>query len=239
MQHQAIILNKYKYSESSLILKLLSRQEGVLTALFRGALKKKAIPEVGQQIDVELTRKGSDGMFVLRNFEEYNPVTFDASLVKTALRDTVFELLLSSLQEEDPQLELYKTTVKLLRYTEISKETSAPYILWLFLIRLHSSLGFRISLTNCFRCNAPLTSGAIFAPSKEGLLCHICSRNQIDFPPEILELLNHGSKEPELIVQQLSSYHVKTITSLLSTSLRTHCHIEKQWNALPFFLSLI
>lgn len=179
---EAIVLHAFDYLESSRIIRLLTREAGIQSALARGARKSRA--RYGSALD--LFAEGSAQLYVKPNRELHNLAGFEITRSRSELAEevgrftaasTIAELALRFAGEEgSPQL--YDTVSEVLdqiaRATPEETISAALAGCW----RIVSVVGFTPELSSCALCHTPLreTDDATFSHSAGGVVCPSCAR---------------------------------------------------------------
>ncbi len=179
---EAIVLHAFDYLESSRIIRLLTREEGVQSGLARGARKSRA--RYGSAVD--LFAEGSAQLYVKPNRDLHNLASFEITRSRSELAEevgrftaasTIAELALRFAGEEgNPQL--YDTVSEVLdRIARAAPEETISAGLagcW----RIISVVGFTPELSSCALCHTPLRDAedTTFSPSAGGVVCSACSK---------------------------------------------------------------
>ena len=179
---EAIVLHAFDYLESSRIIRLLTREAGIQSALARGARKSRA--RYGSALD--LFAEGTAQLFVKPNRELHNFTGFEISRSRSELGEevgrftaasTIAELALRFAGEEgSPQL--YETVSDVLeRICRATPEQTISVGLagcW----RIVSVVGFTPELSSCALCHTPLrdSDDAMFSAAAGGVVCPGCSK---------------------------------------------------------------
>jgi DNA repair protein RecO (recombination protein O) len=179
---EAIVLHAFDYLESSRIIRLLTREAGVQSALARGARKSRG--RYGTALD--LFAEGSAQLYIKPNRELHNLASFEISRTREELAEdigrftaasTIAELALRFAGEADnPQL--YDTIADVLdRIARSAPERTIEDGLagcW----RVVSVLGFTPELSSCSLCHTPLRDAddTTFSHSSGGVVCPACSK---------------------------------------------------------------
>jgi DNA repair protein RecO (recombination protein O) len=179
---EAIVLHAFDYLESSRIIRLLTKEAGVQSALARGARKSHA--RYGTALD--LFAEGSAQLYVKPNRELHNLTGFEVARSRSELAEevgrftaasTIAELALRFAGEEgSPQL--YDTVSDVLdRISGAAPQDTISVGLagcW----RIVSVVGFTPELGSCALCHAPVrdTDDATFSHSAGGVVCAACAR---------------------------------------------------------------
>ena len=179
---EAIVLHAFDYLESSRIIRLLTREAGIQSALARGARKSRA--RYGSALD--LFAEGSAQLYMKANSELHNLTTFEITKSRSELAEevgrftaasTIAELALRFAGEEgNPQL--YDTVSDIL--DQIARATLEETVsiglagCW----RIVSVVGFTPELSSCALCHTPLrdSEDASFSPAAGGVVCPACSK---------------------------------------------------------------
>ena len=178
----AIVLHAFDYLESSRIIRLLTREAGVQSALARGARKSRG--RYGSALD--LFAEGAAQLYIKPNRELHNLAGFEISRSRSELAadvgrftaaSTVAELALRFAGEE-ANADLYDTVADALdRIAQSPPDRTIEDGLaacW----RIVSVLGFTPELASCALCHTPLrdTDEATFSHASGGIVCPACSR---------------------------------------------------------------
>jgi len=179
---EAIVLHAFDYLESSRIIRLLTREAGIQSALARGARRSRG--RYGSALD--LFAEGSAQLYVKPNRELHNLAGFEINRSRSELAEevgrftaasTIAELALRFAGEEgSPQL--YDTVSDVLdRISRAAPEDTIGVGLagcW----RIVSVVGFTPELSSCALCHTPLREAedATFSHSAGGVVCPACSK---------------------------------------------------------------
>lgn len=189
----AIVLHAFDYLETSRILRLMTREAGVQSALAKGARRSRG--KFGSGIDLfaegeaQLYLKPSRDLHTLAGFEVARSrpglaLDMDRFLAASALVELVLRL---GSGEANP--ELYDTVAQTLdALAETPGErvaTRALAGLW----RIIASAGFTPALDSCSSCHSALPADArvAFSHAAGGVLCDRCTRLAVSrrtLPPE-------------------------------------------------------
>ena len=178
----AIVLHAFDYLESSRIIRLLTREAGVQSALARGARKSRG--RYGTALD--LFAEGSAQLYVKPNRELHNLAGFEISRSRGELAEdvgrftaasTVAELALRFGGEEANE-PLYNTVESALDRIAVSAPESTIEDGLAACWRVVSVLGFTPELSSCALCHTPLrgSDDATFSHVSGGIVCPACSR---------------------------------------------------------------
>ena len=152
---EGLILSSINYSETSIILKVFTRNHGVQKGFVRGAKSKKKsnIYEAGNLVSISFKSRTEDmlGIFLV-DLMKPSPLLYLNDLKRFSCIISVINLLEFSLLESEPETELYfysKNLInKILSYEEGWIE---EYIRWeVFLLK---KIGFGLELSKCILSN--------------------------------------------------------------------------------------
>lgn len=177
---EAIVLHAFDYLETSRIVRLLTRDAGIQSALARGARRPKSRFGTG----LDLFNEGTV-QYVAKPGRELHSLTgFDLRRSRPALAGdlarftgaaTLAELALR-FGHDDPHPELYEIVAG--GFEELASPRHEPRERTLASAwRMVTSLGFTPELESCASCHAevPLSTAATFSPRAGGVLCARCS----------------------------------------------------------------
>jgi DNA repair protein RecO (recombination protein O) len=178
----AIVLHAFDYLESSRIIRLLTREAGVQSALARGARKSRG--RYGTALD--LFAEGSAQLYIKPNRELHNLSGFEIARSRGGLAEdvgrftaasTVAELALRFAGEEANE-QLYETVSDALDRIVISPPERTIEDGLAACWRVVSVLGFTPELSSCALCHTPLRDAddATFSHASGGIVCPSCSR---------------------------------------------------------------
>ena len=152
---EGLILSSINYSETSIILKVFTRNYGVQKGFVRGAKSKKKsnIYEAGNLVSISFKSRTEDmlGIFLV-DLMKPSPLLYLNDLKRFSCIISVINLLEFSLLESEPETELYfysKNLInKIFSYEEGWVE---EYIKWeVFLLK---KIGFGLELSKCILSN--------------------------------------------------------------------------------------
>jgi DNA repair protein RecO (recombination protein O) len=177
----AIVLSTLRYSESSKIVRLATRDLGVQSAIAKGALRPRsrfgAALQVLSEGQAQLYLKEHRELHTLAAFDLIHvPVGIAADLERYAVASALAEVMLR-FAPADP----HPASFDLLRDVLVGLETvpaadvraAGLRAVW----QLVSALGFAPSLDECVRCGAPVHAAGdvAFSTQDGGVLCPRCA----------------------------------------------------------------
>jgi DNA repair protein RecO (recombination protein O) len=229
----AIVLHAFDYLESSRIIRLLTRDAGVQSALARGARKSRG--RYGSALDI--FAEGTAELQIKPNRELHNLSSFELTSARTALAfdigrftaaSAIAELALRFGGEEANSL-LYDTVAESLdRLTQSSAAATVEDGLsgcW----RIISVLGFTPELSSCALCHTPLRDAddAAFSHAAGGIVCPSCSRLAPigrRIPATARKTIRHWLESAESAVETLAD-----TTSLAENEGRSHQRLLREF----------
>ena len=150
---QAISLNYVKYSETSIIVKCLTKSDGLKSYLIKGirTSKKKKI-NIGflqplTQLELDANNRNNVNLESIRSFKIINPYkTIHLDIVKNSIVMFLSEVLSKSIKEEEKNFALFNFLKDSMIWLDQSKKFSNFHIH--FLIKLLSFLGISPDQSN-------------------------------------------------------------------------------------------
>lgn len=146
-QSKAIVLHQIKYSESSIILKVYTEREGLLSFIVKGVRGKKGKLRSAQFQTLNLInisyKKAKKSQ--LRNLlevsvsEPFTDLLFDP--IKRSVGIFTAELIQQSIREEEPNKELFNFLYSSIHWLDLTKQNCSHFHL-LFMMKLTKYLGF-------------------------------------------------------------------------------------------------
>ncbi len=239
----AIVLSTLRYSETSKIVRLATREAGVQSAIAKGALR----PRSRFGASLQILSEGQAQLLCKDHRELHTLAAFDltclhlglaADLGRYATASALAEVMLR-FAPPDGHPESYDLLREALGALECAcAETLEPLgfrLLW----HLVSVLGFAPSLGACVRDGAPLPEdgGLPFSTKEGGALCGPCAAQHgaTQLPPEaraaLAALLDPGAALPPL-----DQRHCESHRRLLARYIRYHLGEGAELPALEFWL---
>ena len=176
----AVVLRTYRYSETSKIVRLATREIGVQSAIAKGALRPKS--RFGAAL--EFLSEGEAQLYVRDTRDLQTLAAFDVVALRQELAAGVARFhggaaLAEVMLHAAPPAPLPAAYDTLLRGLDLLVETPSDAVdaagaraVWL----LVAALGFAPALESCVRDGGALGSGPVaFSPSEGGVLCPRCA----------------------------------------------------------------
>jgi DNA repair protein RecO (recombination protein O) len=178
---EAVVLHAFDYSESSRIVRLATREAGVVSVLARGARRSRS--RFGSALD--LFAQGAAQLVLKEGRDLHTLASFDVQRARPSLGNdlgrftgaaTIAELAIR-FGTDDPSLELYYAIRDALDELAAAEPDAARAVALAGAWRLIDALGFAPSLADCARCHSELSPDgeARFSCAAGGVLCEGCT----------------------------------------------------------------
>ena len=212
---KAIVLNALKYSDSSLIVKCFTKNEGIKSYLLRGILKPKkkgitaAYFQQLTQLKIVANHNTKNNLNSLKEVHIENPYkTIYSNVVKQTIVLFLSEVLSNTIQEEEKNEDLYHFLETAFIWLDVHDKIANFHIL--FLLNLTKFLGFYPDVNSTNKNGFHL---------KEGYFTDITSEKNIIYGNQIyqfkkclgmnfdaLEDVSFSKKERQLVLQIIIRY---------------------------------
>ncbi len=237
----AIVLHSFKYGDTSKIVRLLTREHGVQSAIAKGAFRPKS--RFGARL--QFLSQGSAQLYIRQTRDLQTLAGFDLSDQRTGLTQhleryaaasALAELVLR-LSPAERHPEIFDLLAASLDRLEQAPAPSIPAIGLLSLWSMVSALGFAPSVERCARDGRVLPEGAgRFSLADGGLLCSACASGTetSKLPAEdraALEALLEGKQDIGPLTPRRAAAHRR----LLARFVRRHAAEERELKALQFW----
>ncbi|HEU5170447.1 MAG TPA: DNA repair protein RecO [Gemmatimonadales bacterium] len=238
----AIVLSTLRYSESSKIVRLATRDLGVQSAIAKGALRPKS--RFGAAL--QLLSEGQAQLYVREPRELHTLAAFDLARVPIALAADLDRYSAASALAEimlrfappDPHPESFELLRDALRRLEEAPAGAARAVGVRAVWQLVSVLGFAPALDACVRDGAPLPAGPLaFSAPEGGALCPSCAgthgstRLPVGAREDLTALLDPGAQLPPL-----DQRHAAAHERLAARYVRWHLGEGAELPALDFWI---
>ena len=146
-QSRAIVLRQIKYSETSLILKIYTEKEGLLSFIAKGVRGKKGKLRSAQfqalnllDLSYRETRKSELRQIVdLKVIDPFTDLPFNP--IKRTIAIFIAELIQNAIKEQEPNKKLFEFLYNSIHWIDLSKQSYSHFHL-LFMIKFTKYLGF-------------------------------------------------------------------------------------------------
>jgi DNA repair protein RecO (recombination protein O) len=144
---RAIVLHQLKYSETSLIVKMFTEKEGLLSFIVKGVRGKKGKMRTAQfqalnllEVSYNSTKKSNLRYLTeLRIAEPFTSLLFNP--VKRSMAMFISELIQKCIKEEEANCELFRFLFSSIQWLDLSKVNSSHFHLY-FMMKFTKYLGF-------------------------------------------------------------------------------------------------
>lgn len=239
----AIVLSALRYSETSKIVRLATRELGVQSAIAKGALRPRsrfgAAVQVLSEGQAQLLMKEHRELHILAAFDlVWLPAGLSGDLERYATACALAEVVLH-FAPADPHPESYDVFREALHSLEAAPAADTDALGFRMLWQLVSVLGFAPSLDACVRDGTPLEPGGPlpFSTREGGALCPACARahGASVLPPRARVDLS-GLVDPAAELPVLDSKHAAAHRRLLTRYVRYHLGEGAELPALDFWM---
>ncbi|MFW5960220.1 MAG: DNA repair protein RecO [Chitinivibrionales bacterium] len=236
-----IILKTAPLRETSLILYAYTEKHGLLHTVCRGIKRDK------KQYSIERGAVCEGLLYIKDNRDLHTAASLDItsyfpfirkSIVKTALRDTAFELAISSLEQAHPNQQLYTLFIKFLENLNTDKDPeNSTALLWLFSYRFLEINGQSFPLDRCIRCGRKFSTDSRVNLSTEqgGLVCCACSKpGYAPLKPAVLSFLSSGKPSIEDLDRFMEKRDFLSTLSAILDLCRFQMDIRRELKSMEF-----
>jgi DNA repair protein RecO (recombination protein O) len=181
---EALVLRTMKYSESSLIATLFTRDHGKISVLAKGARRKTrpfgASVDVLNHVRAVIYHKSQRELQLLTQcdlVERYPALGEDLACMGVGM--TAVELLHLATEHDEPHPEVFELTLNLFRTLQHATQRHHN-ALYAYEVRLLGLLGFKPSLRQCVSCREDVASSRGVVPEGRlrvtgtGVMCERC-----------------------------------------------------------------
>ena len=239
----AIVLSTLRYSETSKIVRLATRDHGVQSAIAKGALRPRS--RFGAAL--QFLSEGHARLLLKEHRELHILASFDllrlhaglaADLERYATASALAEVVLR-FAPADPHPESYDLLREALGLLEIAPAPELEALGFRVLWQLVSTLGFAPALEACVRDGTPLPAdgGLAFSTREGGALCPACAAGHgathlpANARADLDALIDAGA-----VLPRLDRRHAESHRRLLARYIRYHLGEGAELPALEFWL---
>ena len=176
---QALILESIRWHESSKIVSLYTRQEGLLKVIARGALRKKSTfagrLETLNVVQCVISQKETRDLQILTQADILEPFgALKEDLHRLPYGLAIAELLKKVFEKGHKDEIFFDFLLTMLHAIEVSPQPEIVF--WYFLLKFVSFLGFKPDLRACLSCGrTDFPKGGWFVFKEGALLCPDCN----------------------------------------------------------------
>ncbi|MCX5696046.1 MAG: DNA repair protein RecO [Candidatus Omnitrophica bacterium] len=174
---EAIVLRRFDFHETSLIVDLYTRDFGRLSGLLKGIRtepdKFASSLEVSSHNDVIFYKKTNTTLHLVSACDlKDNFFNIRRSLLKAGLMGVMMELVASVMQPEDKNEDIFNLALECLK--ELETTNSPEKVTTIFKIKILALSGFKPHFDSCVSCSNRILGQSKFSLSLGGLLCEKC-----------------------------------------------------------------
>jgi DNA repair protein RecO (recombination protein O) len=241
----ALILHSFPYGETSKIVRLLTLEHGVQSAIAKGAMRPRS--KFGAKLQV--LSQGIAQLYLKSSRDLQTLAEFEVTLLRPELAQDVARYasaaalaeLVMRFSPTEPHPEIYQLTVQeldlLASVPSEALDAAALAALWSAV----AALGFAPNVHHCARDGAELPDGAVaFSVSDGGFVCRSCARggSTTKLPATDREVLQHLLAGSGDAVGALSPKHAVAHRRLLVRFVEQHVAEGRELRALTFWQGL-
>ena len=190
----AIVLNNKKFSDSSLICNLYSKDYGKLSIIAKGVRKVKnlngAILQPLNHIHLIYYYKSKRNIQTYKEasiVQQYNNIANNYN--KIILSSVILDIINYSSIEDNPCDIIFRLINKSLEKINSSNSHNIIYYFIFFNIQLLIYLGYKPLIKKCYNCNKTLNSGSLNHASGQ-LECSQCTNSKTKLDSHSIQLIN-------------------------------------------------
>jgi len=251
LKTEALVLKNTRWSETSKIVHLFTRDVGNVKAIAKGALRPKSpfrgIFENLNRVEVVISFREGRGLQIISQaalIDLYSNVRED--LLKMSVAFAIFELLQNLIHYNEGDPTLYQATVNILKGLDQNGGVPPPCYLLQFILNLSEFLGFGWNFSICVICQNKPTSFPLSVDTANGaIICAKCPSQHLS----IQWMLNQLEWQVLLALQEAESGKLNSLKNLpikqvnllhlidiLMAHLNYHTEISLQLKSLKMYL---
>jgi DNA repair protein RecO (recombination protein O) len=213
---KALILSSIRWKDSSKIVTVFTANYGKMKVIAKGALRNKSIfagkLESLNYVEIIINEKKSRTLQILTDIDlldSFNNLRMQYDRLPYAI--TIMEIIQQIFEEEFNDELFFDFVIEMIR--AIEKSEKAEVVLWYFLLKLSSYLGFKPQLSYCSLCETRTLSFPVKLSLENGsIFCSTCHSDSL-----LIERLNVVNLQ---LLQRLQTYHHKKINEFKVESTR-------------------
>ena len=178
LRTSAIVLRRFNFRETSLIVSFLTSEYGKISGLLKGIRKDPAkfasTVDLFSHNEIIFYKGRHCSLHLVSQCDEKDSFTpIRQNLAKVGTASILMELADSVMPEEDKNEEVFNLALQTL--AELSVNAKPEKIGTIFMIKLLSLSGFKPHLDSCISCDHQILGQAKFSLKLGGLLCDRCT----------------------------------------------------------------
>ncbi len=242
---EAIVLQKIKYGDTSIIVTLFTKDFGKMSAIVKGGRSPKSklnsSIDILNHLQIVFYRKESREVQLISSasiISHYPNLKGDIESLKFA--QAVVELIKNLMAEHEVNQRLFNGIVKIFSLMDEFRETASILFARFFMFFL-SELGYQLQIEKCSKCgNKELSKNELSYNYDLGIFCSDCKSTYTEsfsISSELFELLN-CLKSNRTVPKNLYSEVDKAI-NFMERHLRHHVQDFKGLQSIKIFNSLV
>lgn len=171
-----IVINELKYKNTSKIITVFTYELGLIKILCQGAYRKNSpLSSITNKYGYSIynLNKGKSFYYIVDGVPEVNNFFLTKSLELLTVSALITELLEATLQEEQPESDIYRLLEEFLRLLKQDNSALKPALI-AFLLKFSSFMGFRPNLKGCIKCGSKNSEMYTITASFGGATCSAC-----------------------------------------------------------------
>jgi len=179
---EAIVLKRFDFRETSLIVHFYTRDFGRINGILKGIRKEPAkfasTLQPFSHNEIVFYKKNSTSLHLVSQCDIKD--NFDAArqnMIKIGSASIIIELLSVLMQEEDKNEDIFDLALTCLK--ELSLNNNPEKIITIFKIKALALSGFKPNFDSCVSCGSKILEQTKFSLSLGGLLCLRCQRKDV------------------------------------------------------------
>jgi len=175
---QAIVINKFDFRETSLIVNFYTKDFGKISGVLKGIRKEPkkfaSTLEPFSHNEIVFYRSRNSSLHLVSQADVVNNFHgIRSSMMKMGLGGVLTELIHSIMPQEDINEEIFELTLSTLKELETAYDSDK--IIMIFKIKLLALSGFKPHFDSCVSCLSRIAGQSKFSVIFGGLLCEKCS----------------------------------------------------------------
>lgn len=179
---EAIVLKRFDFRETSLIVHFYTRDFGRINGVLKGIRKEPAkfasTLQPFSHNEIVFYKKNNTSLHLVSQCDVRD--NFDATrqnMIKIGSASIIIELLSVLMQEEDKNEDIFDLALTCLK--ELSLNNNPEKIITIFKIKALALSGFKPNFDSCVSCGSKILEQTKFSLSLGGLLCLRCQRKDV------------------------------------------------------------
>lgn len=226
---QGILIKQLEYSDSSLILRFYSKEQGLIGVLAKGMRKKTEKQQLTNLCEYELGlyEPREAGLWLLYDYDMIRDYSAFPSAATWAAAECGLELISQIVVTQDEQALFYQLCTSYLAYLQDVK-TNAVLIFWRFYLRIIRQSGIGSPLDSCVLCHQTEKRYTAFDEQLDGLLCQDCHQDRN--PADHLQTLSPTSSKLLQLMPEIG-VHLNDFTLSKTELAEINNVLDKYWQS--------